>query len=103
MQHDKHAWIPHLRYQVGLELVQVNVEAAIESERSSNTGDDLRDDSVEVGEARRLDVEIPLANVVNRLIIDLGHRSIGLSKWLGGQPTCRMHTINEQSTCSRVV
>lgn len=54
-----------------MELVQVDVQAAIESEGSSDTGHDLSDDPIEIGEAWRLNVEVLLADVVYRLIIDL--------------------------------
>ena len=58
-------------HQVGLELVQVDVERAIETQRSGDGGDDLSDETVQVGEARLVNAETLLANVVNRLVIDL--------------------------------
>lgn len=58
------------RYQVGLELVQVDVKRAIESEGGGNGRDDLSDQSVEVGVTRGLNAEVLSANVVNGFIVD---------------------------------
>lgn len=59
------------RHQVGLELVQVDVQGAVETERGSDRRDNLSDETVQVGEAWRGDTETLLANVVDGLIVDL--------------------------------
>ena len=59
------------RNKVRLELVQVDVEGAVETEGGGDRRDNLSDQPVEVGEARRRDVEPLLANVVNRFVVDL--------------------------------
>jgi hypothetical protein len=41
---------PRERNQVGLELVQIDVEGTVESKRCGNGGNDLGDETVEVGE-----------------------------------------------------
>ena len=66
------------RNKVRLELVQVDVEGTIETEGGGDRRDNLSDQPVEVGEARRRDVEPLLANVVNSLVVDLrnAHTSI---------------------------
>lgn len=61
----------HVRNKVGLELVQVNVQGAIETEGRGDRGDDLGDEPVQVGEAGRADVQTLLADVVNGLVVDL--------------------------------
>ena len=53
------------RNQVGLELVQVDVQRSIESQRSGDGRDDLGDQPVEVGVSGRLDSEVLSANVVD--------------------------------------
>ena len=50
---------PGVRHQIGLELVQVHVESSIKSEGCSDGGDDLRDQPVEVGVGRSLNVQVP--------------------------------------------
>ena len=58
------------RHEVGLELVQINVERAIETEGRRDRRDDLRDQAVEVGEAGGGDVEALLADVVDGLVVN---------------------------------
>lgn len=41
---------PWERNQVGLELIQVDVESTVESQRAGDRRDDLSDESVQVGE-----------------------------------------------------
>merc|ERR1712018_891343 len=61
---------PGVGHQVGLELVQVHVESSIKPEGSSGGGDNLRDETVQVGVGGPLNVEVPPADVVDGLIID---------------------------------
>jgi hypothetical protein len=51
--------------QVGLELVQVDIEGPVESERGGNGRDDLSDKSVEVGVGGGLDAEVSSADLVD--------------------------------------
>ena len=59
-----------VRHQVGLELGDVDVERAVEAERRGERRDDLRDQAVEVGVRRALDVEVATADVVEGLVVD---------------------------------
>jgi hypothetical protein len=55
--------------QVSLELVDVDVEGSSKSEGSSQRGDELSNQSVEVGVVGLLDVQRSVANVVDGLVI----------------------------------
>ena len=68
---DSEKQVCHARDKVGLELVQVDVEGAIEAEGRGDRRDDLRNQAVEVGEARLSDIELVLADVEDRLVVDL--------------------------------
>lgn len=59
------------RNQVSLELVKIDVEGAVESERSGDRGDDLGNQPVQVGETGRLNSKVLLANVVDGFVVDL--------------------------------
>lgn len=56
-------------HKVGLELVQIDIERAIESERRRDGADDLRDQPVEVLVGRPGDVKVATADVVDGLVI----------------------------------
>lgn len=51
--------------EVGLELVQVDVERAVEAQRGGDRRDDLGDQAVEVGERGGRDAEVAAADVVD--------------------------------------
>jgi hypothetical protein len=51
--------------EVGLELVEVDVERAVEPERGRDRRDDLGNQPVEVGVGRRLDAEVTAADLVD--------------------------------------
>ena len=57
--------------QVGLELGKIDVEGTIESEGSGDGGDDLADESVQVGVGGSLDVLVSSTDVVDGLVINL--------------------------------
>lgn len=59
--------IINIRDQVGLELVEIDVEVTVESKRSSDGGNDLGNQSVEVGERGRGDAQVSSANVVDAI------------------------------------
>ena len=56
--------------QVGLELSDIDVEGTIESEGGGQGGDDLGDESVEIGVGGSLNVEVSSADVIDGLVID---------------------------------
>lgn len=87
------------RYKVSLELVQVDVERSIEPQGRGDGGHNLRDETVEVAEARGDNTETLLADVVDCLVVNLHRYSQkGRIHWCS-----RKHTMKEQSECSRVV
>jgi hypothetical protein len=59
-------WVWH---QVGLELSDIDVEGTIESEGGSEGGDNLGNDSVEVGVGWALNVEVSSADVVDGFVV----------------------------------
>ena len=75
--------------QVGLELVQVNVKGAIESEGCSDAGNDLSDEPVEVGESGGGDSEGLFADVVDGLIVNHEGAVRVLERGVGGQNALR--------------
>ena len=62
------------RDKVSLELVQVDVEGTIKAEGSSDGRDDLRNQSIQVCEARLHNTEAILADIVDSLVVNLGNR-----------------------------
>ena len=56
--------------QVGLELSDINVQGTVESERGGQRGDDLSDESVQVGVGGSLDVEVSSADIVDGFVIE---------------------------------
>ena len=90
------------RNKVSLELVQVDIERAIKPEGRGDRRDDLRDQSVQVCEARLSDVEAIFADIINSFIINLdshyqrrNHRHRKSNQ--------KVRAMNEQSACSSVV
>jgi len=76
------SWVWH---QVGLELSNINVQSTIESEGGSEGGDDLGNESVQVGVGWSLDIKVSSADIVNGLIIkDNGNIGV-LQKGMGGE------------------
>ena len=68
---DKREVYTRVRDQVGLELIQIDVQRAIETERRGDRGDNLSNETVQVGETGRSDTQPLLADVVNGLIVNL--------------------------------
>ena len=60
-------WVWH---QVGLELGKIDVQSAIETKRSRNRGNDLANQTVQVGVARAFNVQVAAADVVDGFVID---------------------------------
>ena len=61
---------PGVGHQVGLELVQIHVECSIESQGGGDGGDNLGDQTVEVGVGGPLDVQVPPADVIDGLVVN---------------------------------
>ena len=81
-QHEMDSWVWH---QVGLELSNINVQSTIESEGGSEGGDDLSDESVQVGVGWSLDIEVSSADIVDGLVIkDNGNIGV-LQKGVSGE------------------
>ena len=74
-----------VRHQVGLELCQIHIQGSIEAKRSSNGGDDLTKETVEVGVGGSLDVEVPTADVVDGLVVHHEGTVGVLQSGVGGQ------------------
>ena len=60
-----------------LELGDVDVERAVEAQARGERADDLRDEAVEVGVRRALDVEAAAADVVHGLVVE-HHGDVGV-------------------------
>ena len=76
------SWV---RDQVSLEFSDINVEGTIESEGSGQRGDDLSDESVQVGVGWSLNVEVSSADIVDGLVIDHDGDIGVLEEGVGGQ------------------
>ena len=76
---------PGVGHQVCLELCQINVQSTIKSERSSDGGDDLTHQSVQVGVGRSLDVQVSSADIVDGLVVDHEGAVRVLQGSMGGQ------------------
>ena len=61
---------PRIRYQVGLELCQIDVERAIETQRRRDRTDDLTDEPVQIRVRWSFDVEVTPTDVVYGLVVD---------------------------------
>lgn len=59
-----------VRHKVGLELCQVNVQRAVESQGRCDGRHDLPNQTVQIRVSGSLDVQVPPANVVDGLIIN---------------------------------
>ena len=101
-QREVDTWVGH---QVGLELGQVHVEGAIESQRSGDGADDLADQTVQVGVGWALDVQVTTADIVDSFVVNhegavgvlkcgvsgqdgvvrLNHSSGDLGSWVHGE------------------
>jgi hypothetical protein len=76
------SWVWH---QVGLELGNINVQSTIESEGGSEGGDDLGNESVQVGIGWSLDIEVSSADIVNGLVIKDNSNISVLQKRVSGK------------------
>ena len=81
-KHEMDSWVWD---QVSLELSDINVEGTIESEGSSQGGDNLGNESVQVGVGWSLDVEVSSADIVNGLVIEHNGDISVLEEGVGGE------------------
>jgi hypothetical protein len=72
-------------HQVGLELGQVDVEGAVETQRGGDARHDLANQPVQVGVGGTLDVQVTAADVVDGLIVDHEGAVGVLQGGVGGQ------------------
>ena len=71
--------------QVGLELSDINIEGTVESEGGGEGGDNLSDESVEVGVGGSLDVEVSSADIVDGLVVEHDGNIGVLKEGVGGE------------------
>jgi len=57
-------------HQISLELREIDIEGAVESQRGRDGRDDLSDEAVQVRVGRSLDVQVPSAEVVDGFVVD---------------------------------
>ena len=60
---------PRVGNQVGLELIEVNIEGSVKPEAGRDGGEYLCDESVEVGVGGALNTEVVLAEIVDGLVV----------------------------------
>jgi hypothetical protein len=72
-------------YQVGLEFGDINVKGSIESEGGGKGGDNLGNESVQVGIGWSLDIEVSSADVINGFIIDHNSNIGVFEEGVGGE------------------
>ena len=92
----------YARDKVGLELVQIDIQRAVETERGRDGRDNLRDQAIKIREGWLGDIESVLANVVNRFVVNLCS-PLSVSGTNTYQTWSNTLTMNEQSECSSVV
>jgi len=71
--------------QVGLELSDIDVEGTIESEGGGQRGDNLSDESVQVGVGGSLDIEVSSADIIDGLIVEHDGDISVLEERVGGE------------------
>merc|ERR1711934_398586 len=81
-KHEMDSWIWH---QVGLELSDIDIKGTVESEGGSQGGDNLGNQSVQVGVGWSLNVEVSSADIVDSLVIKDDSDISVLKKGVSGQ------------------
>jgi hypothetical protein len=72
-------------HQIGLKFGDIHVQGAVKSEGGGQRGDDLSDQSVQIGVGGPLDVQISPADVIYGLVVEHnGHVGV-LQQGVGGQ------------------
>lgn len=81
----EHEMDARVRHKVGLELSDVDVDGAIEPEGGGQGRNDLRDETVQVGVGRSLDVEGSPADVIDGFIVQQDSNVGVLQERVGGE------------------
>ena len=81
-QHEVDSWVWD---QVGLELGDINVQGTVESEGGSEGGDNLGNESVQVGVGWSLDVEVTSADVVDGFVVEHNSNISVFQEGVGGE------------------
>jgi hypothetical protein len=68
-----------------LELSDINVQGTIESQRGSQGGNDLGNESVQVGVGGSFDIELSAANVVDGFVVEHDGHILMFQEGVGGQ------------------
>ena len=76
------SWVWH---QVGLEFSNIDVKGTVESEGGSERGDDLGNESVQVGVGGALNVEVAAADIVDGLVVEHDGDIGVLEEGVGGE------------------
>lgn len=61
---------PGIRHKIRLELIQIDVQRAVEAQTTRNTAHDLRNQTVQVFKRRARDIEVAATDVVHGLVVD---------------------------------
>jgi len=72
-------------YQIGLEFGDIDVQGSIESQRGGQRGDDLSDESVQVGISGSLNIQISSADIVDGLVVEHNGNIGVFQQRVGGQ------------------
>jgi len=72
-------------YQIGLEFGDIDVQGTIESQRGGQWGDDLSDESVQVGISGSLNIQISSADIVDGLVVEHNGNIGVFQQWMSGQ------------------
>merc|ERR1712080_461119 len=79
---------PRVGHKVGLELVQIDVQGSVKPQRGGDGRNDLADQPVKVSIAGPLNVEVPPADVIDRLVV---HHERAVAVLQGGvRAQCRV-------------
>ena len=81
-KHEMDSWVWD---QVSLELGNINVKGTVESEGGSEGGDNLSDESVQVGVGWSLNVEVSSADIIDGLVIEHNSNIGVLKEGVGGE------------------
>ena len=71
--------------QVGLEFSNINIQGTIESEGGSQRGDNLSDESVQVGVGWSFNIEVSSADIVDGFVIEHNSNISVFQKGMSGK------------------
>ena len=72
---------------VGLEFSDIDVQGSVESQTGSQGGDDLGDESVEVGVSGSFNVQLSSADVIDSFVVEHDSDISVFKKGVGGKNT----------------